>query len=183
VCGAADTTAPDVTELTAALSTALRRTQRRLAKAGFTARVLTRAELTETLDELRLDDTEPGTEPPSSDALAEEWEHWRTPTSAQATLAVVGWPEPSSPAAALAFDRLASAAGVPTALSLGIRRTDRGVEVEAVVRVSAASRRAVDQAVAQVESAAVADGLQLRRLDGEHVHGVAATLPLGAFLS
>ncbi|WP_240746724.1 type VII secretion protein EccE [Cryptosporangium phraense] len=172
----------DVKELSAALTSALRRTQRRLAKAGFAAHVLDPEELAATIDELSFDRPDPDTGAPPNGAMAEEWAHWRTPTSAQTTLSVFGWPDLSDPDAALAFDRLADASGVPTALSLGIRRTDRGVEVEAVVRVAAASRRDVDQAVSALLAQAGTDRLRLRRLNGEQANGLAATLPLGGFL-
>ncbi|MFB9322191.1 type VII secretion protein EccE [Cryptosporangium minutisporangium] len=172
----------DVQELGTALTSALRRTRRRLTKAGLATRVLDRNELADTIDELGSDqpDAEYGAAP--SGAMAEEWAHWRTPSSAQATLSVVGWPDLSDPVAASAFDRLPDAAGVPTVLALGVRRADRGVEVQAVIRLTAATRADVDRAVASVRASAASAGLRLRRLDGEQVHGLAATLPLGVFL-
>ncbi|SHN03482.1 type VII secretion protein EccE [Cryptosporangium aurantiacum] len=167
-------------ELGTVLTSAIRRTRRRLEKAGFTTRVLDRDELADTLDELGADRPDPTNGAPPSGAMAEEWAHWRTPTCAQTTLAVVNWPDPSIGSAA--FERLADAAGVPTVLALGIRRADQGVDVQAALRLTSATRHDVDRAVHEVRACAAATGLRLRRLDGEQAHGVAATLPLGGFL-
>ncbi|EXG79259.1 type VII secretion protein EccE [Cryptosporangium arvum] len=157
---------PDVDELRAALTGAIRRTQRRLGKSGFATHVLEPDELAGTIDELGYD----------PDAIGEEWAHWLTPACASVTLSVAGGNDLSM------IDRLPEVAGVPTVLALGIRRAGGGVEVEASIRLVAADRSEVDRATQAVIAAATALGLRLRRMDGEHVRGVASTLPLGAFL-
>ncbi|GAA0263831.1 type VII secretion protein EccE [Cryptosporangium japonicum] len=182
-----DRSGSDVDELRAALTGAIRRTQRRLGKSGFSSRVLGAQELAGTIEELGYD----------GEAIVEEWAHWRTPACVAVTLSVVASGDLS------VIDRLPEVAGVPTVLALGIRRVGRGananatagaantsiesgdqsgVEVEASVRLVAATQRDADRAASAVNAAGAAWGLRLRRMDGEHVHGVASTLPLGAFL-
>ncbi len=62
-------------------------------------------------------------------------------------------------------------------------RTTNDVELEAAVRVTLPDAAAVDLATKQLRTLVEGLGGRIERLDGEQIFGVAATLPLGGFLS
>ena len=142
----------------------------------------------------------------------EHWDVWWSESVAQATFVVRKWPSLDSPAGQRLISELTSVPSLGTTVSLATRRVpppqlerpskDKHGEkrssrraggssekpypdeimIELAVRIAAPN----PQRLASVSSALVERakkcGARLERLDGQHVRGVAATLPLGGFL-
>ncbi|GIJ24743.1 type VII secretion protein EccE [Micromonospora lutea] len=168
-------------DLRPALTSAIRRTRRQLRQERATARLLNRDEVLAAVAQLtHLTDGAVGTEQP----LAREgWRNWSVQGVPQSCYRLLDWPSRSWELDPL-LRGLPAASGV---VSISVARdSGRPGDDDAVVEVAfrligadptalAAADRALDQAIRE-------HGGRLQRLDGEHAHGVAATLPLGGFL-
>jgi hypothetical protein len=67
-------------------------------------------------------------------------------------------------------------------LAIAARRQDGELEVEAAIRLCCPSPAALADAGHALVREAAECGADLARLDGEQLHGLAATLPFGGFL-
>ncbi|WFE37963.1 type VII secretion protein EccE [Micromonospora sp. WMMD998] len=99
---------------------------------------------------------------------------------AQATWRLRRWPDPRGEAARGLVPRLLAvpAAATTVAVRVGPRTDSVPVPAELTVRVAAASAAELSVAERALNRVAGAAGGELRRLDGEHLAGLAATLPL-----
>ena len=167
---------PADAELTLALRNALRRVRRALDRAGL--------------------QTEPLAEEQALSAIAglahvtggrnevrEDWKFWRTGSVSQATFALTGWAALTDVHARQLVSRLlVGVPGVATTITLGARTQRRGDPLAgAAVRLAATTEAAVEAAVKSITDRLAPSGVRLARLDGAHVHGVAASLPIGVF--
>jgi type VII secretion protein EccE len=164
-------------DLRQALSSALRRLRRRLDKDGTPVRALDRAEAAGVLAKLAHIDSSVG-----PGELREGWNSWTAAGVPQVCFRIRQWPDLAEPAGRELIDRLATIRSRATTVALATRRARDEIEVEAVIRVAADDPRQLDAVADALESAAASCGATLDRLNGEHVHGVAASLPLGGFL-
>jgi type VII secretion protein EccE len=176
-------------ELRQALAGALRRLLRRLRKDGVEVRALDPDEVLSLLT-LLVHSPLPRAGAPTEygrgqrrAAAQESWSHWSSAAVVQVCLRVRTWPDPESAEGRQFFSRLASAPSLGTTLGIAVRRSGGDLEVQGAIRVAAASEHELENSVAAVVAQAEACGAKLDRLDGEHVFGVAASLPLGGFLS
>jgi type VII secretion protein EccE len=183
-------------ELRGALVNAVRRLQRRLRSARLDAQPLDRSRLAEALHTLtRLDlagPLPPGTG--SGQVGTEHWRAWWTRGIPQESIAVRSWPGSPAPPAKPLLELLLSPRW-PQTLSVAGRRlrlsTSHGalqageevLAVELVVRVSERDRSALDAAVRRLCDGLRAAGARVERLDGRQLPGLAATMPVGGFLS
>jgi type VII secretion protein EccE len=115
--------------------------------------------------------------------VREDWAFWRTGPVSQATFALDGWGAlADSQARALASGLLAGIPGVAATVSLGAKTARRGDPVAtAALRLAATTEAAVEAAATTITDRLAPSGVRLARLDGAHVHGVAASLPIGVF--
>jgi len=70
-----------------------------------------------------------------------------------------------------------------TTVAVAVRRNGTDLELETGVRMTLPDRAAVKRATLQIDEIAHLAGARVRRLDGEQVFGLAASLPFGGFLS
>jgi len=191
---AEDYTAADLQDV---VTRAVTRLQRRLRKAGLRARILNRDEIvTEFLSLARAQPRE-GTQtgPPrrrqklASPAVTENWRTWSAGPQVHTTFRLRDWPDLSDPNGRELLDRLVRTPTLATTVSLAARwgsATDPAtgtVELEAAIRVTLPGVAAVDPATDQIRAVVEGLGGRIERLDGEQVFGVAASLPLGGFVS
>ncbi|MEG3635989.1 type VII secretion protein EccE [Micromonospora palythoicola] len=168
-------------DLRPALTAAIRRTRRQLRQERATARLLNRDEVLAAVAQLtHLTGGAVGTDRP----LAREgWRNWSVQGVPQSCHRLLAWPGRAWELDPL-LRGLPAAAGV---VSVSVaRENDRPGDDDALVEVAFRLIGADPAALAAADHAldrAVRDhGGRLQRLDGEHAHGVAATLPLGGFL-
>ncbi|MDQ4037701.1 MAG: type VII secretion protein EccE, partial [Actinomycetota bacterium] len=191
---AEDYTAADLQD---SVTRAVTRLQRRLRKAGLRARILNRDEIaTEFLTLARVQPRETALTGPSrrrhtlaNFAVTEHWRTWSAGPQVQTTFRLLDWPDLSDPDGREMLDRLVSTPTLATTVSIAARwrpatgaATDN-VELEVAIRVTLPDAGAVDLATEQIRSVVEGLGGRVERLDGEQVFGVAASLPLGGFLS
>ncbi len=168
-------------DLRPALTAAIRRTRRQLRQDRVTARLLNRDEVLAAVAHL----THLTGEPTGGDRplARESWRNWSAQGTAQSCHRLLAWPDRAWELDPL-LRGLPAAAGV---VSVSVtREPGRSGGDDAVVEVAfrligadAAALVAADRALGE---AIRGHGGRLQRLDGEHAHGVAATLPLGGFL-
>ncbi|MEC3979284.1 hypothetical protein [Amycolatopsis sp. H20-H5] len=170
---------PDDEELELALRNALRRVRRALVRAGVPTEPLPEdagfaaltalAHVTGGRHEVR-----------------EDWGFWRTGPVSQACFTVDGWAGLDGRVAARWVARLLTpTAGIAVTVTVAARSGGRtGTrESTAVLRLAAVTEAAVDSAATWLTALLAPAGLHLSRLDGDHLSGVAASLPLGGFPS
>lgn len=116
------------------------------------------------------------------DELREEWTCWRTGPISQACFTLDGWARLTADDAARLTAFLPTyVPGIAVTLTRRVRSGD--VEDDAVLRLAATSEKAVDAASDRLTAFLAASAVRPARLDGRHLHGVAASLPLGGSLS
>lgn len=157
-------------ELLRALSGTLRRIVRRLGP--LTARPLGGDAALRVIAELA--HHEPGA------PVRETWPLLTVGGLAQATWRLRRWPDPRGEAARGLVERLLAVPATATtvALTAGPRIDATPVPAELTVRVAAGSAADLSTAERTLRRVAGDVGGELRRLDGEHLAGLAATLPL-----
>ncbi|GIJ29629.1 hypothetical protein Vqi01_47910 [Micromonospora qiuiae] len=168
-------------DLRPALTAAIRRTRRQLRHDRVMARLLNRDEVLAAVASLtHLTGAAAGGDRPLA---RESWRNWSAQGTPQSCHRLLDWPDRAWEVDPL-LRALPAAAGV---VSIAVaRQPGRPGDDEAVLEVAfrligadAAALAAADRALAE---AIRGHGGRLQRLDGEHAHGVAATLPLGGFL-
>ncbi|MEJ7772094.1 MAG: type VII secretion protein EccE [Geodermatophilaceae bacterium] len=180
------------TELQESLIRAVRRVQRRLRKAGLRARLLNRDEIaTELLNLARVDlghSTSSGNSPAKkldTPAVQESWRCWSAGPQVHTTFRLLDWPDLADAEGRELLDRLVHTPTLATTVTVAARRSlpSEDLELEAAIRVTLPDGQAVAAATNHIREIVSAVGGRVERADGEHVFGVAATLPLGGFLS
>ncbi|WP_328617076.1 hypothetical protein OHS18_12290 [Amycolatopsis sp. NBC_00355] len=106
--------------------------------------------------------------------LREDWTRWRTGPISQICFRVDG-PVTERLVAGL----LSRPPGVAVTLAAQARRTPRGTTTSATLRLAARSPAALDAALPGLTRWCAGHGRRLDRLDGHHLTGVTATLPIG----
>lgn len=120
--------------------------------------------------------------------VTEHWRYWSAGPVFQASFLLAGLDDLASTASdALVRRLLGSAAAVATTVTLTACRPDLGgtagaVSTEGVLRIAAATRVALEEAVVVLSQLAAAHSIHFERLDGRQRRGVAASLPLGVSL-
>ncbi|HEU4424841.1 MAG TPA: type VII secretion protein EccE [Pilimelia sp.] len=101
----------------------------------------------------------------------------------QATFRLTRWPDLRAETARRLVPRLLSLPAAATTVSVTAGpRTGAGEEeatVDLVIRLAAGDAAALNAAIQALRRLLAAEGASARRLDGEHLDGLAATLPLG----
>jgi type VII secretion protein EccE len=164
-------------ELTLTLRNAVRRVRRALDRAGVPAQPLAEEQALSAIAGLA-HVTGGRTE------VREDWKYWRTGPVNQATYRLTGWEKlTDTQVRGLVNSLLAGVPGVASTIALGAvteRRGDpRGC---ATLRLAATTEAAVEMAAGHMTNRLTASGIQLARLDGTQLTGVAASLPIGVFL-
>lgn len=170
-------------DLQAALINAVSRLQRRLRSFGLRGHVLAPEETVAELRSLiRLESSDPR-QAGASTAVRERWSVWSTGEQVHTCFGILDWPDPTEDRAAGLLDRLMMTPSLATTVALAARHAgSEEIEVEATLRLTLPSQDAVGRATEKLRTTASAYGARVRRLDGEQVFGVAASLPLGGFL-
>lgn len=106
--------------------------------------------------------------------LREDWTRWRTGPVSQICFRLDG-PVTERLVAGL----LSRPPGVAVTLAAQARRTPRGTTTSATLRLAARSPAALDAALPGLARWCAGHGRRLDRLDGHHLTGVTATLPIG----
>lgn len=166
-------------DLLPTLTKVIQRTRRLLRQERVTARMLNREEVLAAIATLtHLTGTMPGAG--SEQLLAREsWRAWSTGGARQSCHRLLTWPTQRWEIDPL-LRGLPSAGGV---VSIAASRVDGDdLAMEAAFRLLGSGPNGLAAADAALHEAIRRQGGQLQRLDGEHAHGVAATLPLGGFL-
>ncbi|MFI7676903.1 hypothetical protein [Actinophytocola sp. NPDC049390] len=120
--------------------------------------------------------------------VREDWKFWRTGPVSQSVFLLGGWDTlTDAQAHRLVGMLLAGIPGVAATVTLGAvsdgRARRRGEpRAGATVRLAATTEAAVEAAAKSITDRLAPSGVRLVRLDGAHVHGVAASLPIGVFL-
>ncbi|MDG4794510.1 type VII secretion protein EccE [Micromonospora sp. WMMD1082] len=169
-------------ELRPALTAAIRRTRRQLRQDRATARLLNRDEVLAAVAHLTHLTGGPvgGGDRPLA---RENWRNWTVQGTPQSCHRLLDWP-----GRAWELDPLLRALPAAAAVvSLSVAREDGhpGADdavVEVAFRLIGADATALATAERALDEAIRGHGGRLQRLDGEHAHGVAATLPFGGFL-
>ncbi len=118
------------------------------------------------------------------DELREEWGFWRAGPVSQACFTLEGWSRlTGDQAARLTADLLTRTPGVAVTVTRHARPTPGGIRSGAVLRLAATTESAVDVAAAHLTHLLTRAGIRPARLDGDHLHGVAASLPIGGSLT
>lgn len=165
--------------LHAALTSAVQRLQRRLRKTGLRGHPLNESEVGSDLLELaRVNTLRSG---PA--VVQERWRSWSAGGEVQTTFRIVDWPDLSTPYTRNFLNWLTALPTVATTVALAARRDGRELELEAAVRMTLPDVASLRPATMQLHGVAERAGARMRRLNGEQVFGVAASLPLGGFLS
>lgn len=166
-------------DLLPTLTKVIQRTRRLLRQERVTARMLNRDEVLATVATLtHLTGAMPGAG--SEQLLAREsWRAWSTGGARQSCHRLLNWPSQRWEIDPL-LRGLPSAGGV---VSIAATRVDGdNLAMEAAFRLLGSGPDGLAAADEALHQAIRRHGGQLQRLDGEHAHGVAATLPLGGFL-
>ncbi|PZG13201.1 type VII secretion protein EccE [Micromonospora craterilacus] len=168
-------------DLRPALTAAIRRTRRQLRQDRVTARLLNRDEVLAAVAHL----THLTGEPAGGDRpLAREgWRSWSAQGTPQSCYRLLAWPDRAWELDPLlrGLPAAATVVSVSVAREPGHPGGDEAV-VEVAFRLIGADAAALTAADRALDEAIRGHGGRLQRLDGEHAHGVAATLPLGGFL-
>lgn len=164
-------------DVCAALANVVRRVRRRLRRAGMPFRTLSDQETLGSYAALAHVNAGRG-------RVREDWSHWQSGPIRHATFRLDGWSALSQQAAARLVRWLLAAApdtAVTVSRTAHHSPTAPGGEpvVTAVLRIASSRPEALTSAVTDVARLANEVGVTLNRLDGQHVHGLAATLPVG----
>jgi type VII secretion protein EccE len=169
-------------DLTQALSNAVQRMMRRLARDDVPTRTLDRDEtMSLVLALAQLDNAE--TAVPVR--VEETWTAWEAGSSLQACFRVLGWGEADDKARQQALRRLEMIPSRGTTVAIAARRHDRRAETEAdcevTVRITERDKARLENS-ASLLAFALEDiaGIRPERMDGDHLSALAASLPLGA---
>jgi type VII secretion protein EccE len=113
--------------------------------------------------------------------VQESWDGLRAGGLAQATFRLGRWPDPRNETARRLVGRLLSlpASATTVALAVGPRQVG-GCPVEATIRLAAPDGTELNLAAEAMRRLLAGEGAAAYRLDGDHLAGLAATLPLGA---
>lgn len=170
-----DTPADD--ELTLALRNAMRRVRRALGRAGVPAEPLAEEQALAALAGL-------AHVTGGRNEVREDWTFWRTGAVSQATFLLTGWDRLTDVQARRQVSTLlVGTPGVAATVALGARTERRGdPTATAVLRLAATTEAANEAAADAMTDRLVPSGVRLARLDGAHLTGVAASLPIGVFL-
>jgi ESX secretion system protein EccE len=165
-------------ELTLALRNAMRRVRRALDRAGVPAQPLAEEQALSAIAGLA-HITGGRTE------VREDWRFWRTGPVSQATFQLSGWGGlTDTQVRGLVRTLLTGVPGVATTVALGARTGRRGdPRGSATLRLAATTEATVATAARIVTDRLTPAGVRLARLDGAQLSGVAASLPIGVFLS
>ena len=159
-------------ELTLLLHNALRRVRRSLRRAGVHAEAPREDMLFAGIAELAH----------VTRKLREDWGFVRSGPVSQACFALDGWDRlPAAEATRLVPEVHARTGGVLATLTLSARSHPRGTRTRAVLRLAAPTEFAVDHTAIGVAGLLGPAGVGLVRLDGDHLAGLAASLPIGGF--
>jgi hypothetical protein len=174
-----DTPADD--ELTLVLRNAVRRARRALKRAGVPVEPLTEEAASARIAAL-------AHVPAGGTGVREGWRCWQAGGVRQATFRLRGWHRlADAQARRLTADLVTAAAGarpsVAVTVTVGARPGAAEPRVDAVLRLAGTTDAAVEAALAAVTVHAAGHGIDLVRLDGAHSRGVAASLPIGVFLT
>jgi len=171
----------------------VRRLQRRLRKSGLRARLLNEDEIAvEFLSLARVETREPATtvssrrpKKPIPPAVRESWLTWSAGPQVHTTFRLLAWPDLADPSGRELLDRLVHTPTLATTVTVAARQRANAVDVEleAAVRVTLPDAAAVHSATKEIQEIVQQVGGRIQRMDGEQVFGIAATLPLGGFLS
>lgn len=164
-------------ELTLALRNAMRRVRRALDRGGVPAQPLAEEQALSAI--AGLTHVTGG-----RNEVREDWRFWRTGPVSQATYRLTGWDRlTDTQAKGLISSLLAGVPGVASTLALGARTERRGApRANATLRLAATTEAAVETAAGHMTNRLAPSGVRLARLDGTHLSGVAASLPIGVFL-
>ncbi|MEV0705310.1 type VII secretion protein EccE [Saccharopolyspora sp. NPDC050389] len=158
-----------------ALGNAVRRVKRQLRRDGTPTRGLTENDVLGAISSLAHVTADRG-------RIREQWRLWHAGPVSQATFELGGWAGLSPTVATQALHRLLTAAP-HSALTIAVtaRRstTETEPQVDATLRIAAANLPALEHTTQALTRLAREWGIGMKRLDGRHVQGVAATLPIG----
>ncbi|MDW5327047.1 hypothetical protein [Plantactinospora sp. KLBMP9567] len=116
--------------------------------------------------------------------IREEWRFWRTGAVCQAAVQLRGWHRLADPQAKrLITDLLRVTVDAAATVTVTARSGRDAPRVDAVLRLAATTEAAVEAALAGTATRAARCGVRPARLDGAHARGVAASLPIGVFLT
>lgn len=166
-------------EVRRSLTAAVRKVRRGLGRLGYDAPPLDAQRFSSdlrTVAQLDLCAPEP--------VAVEHWHHWSTPGLCHGALRVSSWTPAGTPGEPLVAAML-TADGVGTTVTLAARRlpTAPAIALEMAVRVTGRSEAALASAIRDLRRNLAAAGASTERLDGRAARGLAATLPLGGFLT
>lgn len=169
--------------LCAALTSGAHRLQRKLRKAGLRGRAVSEDEAA--ADMLALARLTPTAVRPrrGPTVVREDWRTWSAGSETQTTFRILDWPDLATPYTRNFLNWLAAVPTVTTTVAVAARRNGTELELEAAVRVTLPDQESLERATRQVQQVAERAGARMQRLDGEQVAGLAASLPLGGFLS
>jgi type VII secretion protein EccE len=165
-------------ELTLALRNAMRRVRRALDRAGVPTQPLAEEQALSAIAGL-------AHVTGGRNEVREDWRYWRTGTVNQATFLLTGWAElTDAQTRGLLNSLLAGVPGVASTITFGARTERRGdPRVFATLRLAATTEAAIDHATDHMSNRLAPSGVRLARLDGTQRSGVAASLPIGVFLT
>jgi type VII secretion protein EccE len=172
---------PADVELTLALRNAMRRVRRALGRAGAPAEPLAEEQALAALAGLA-HITGGRTE------IREDWRFWRTGSVSQAAFTLTGWDRlADTQARGNVGVLLAGIPGVAATVALwarsdGAARAGRDPRAGATLRLAATTEAAIAAAADTMTDRLAPSGVRLARLDGTHLSGVSASLPIGVFL-
>ncbi|GAB1644613.1 type VII secretion protein EccE [Krasilnikovia sp. MM14-A1259] len=160
------------TDLRQALSGLVRKLPKRLSPVPV--RPLGAAAAIRTVAELAHDD--------GAGSAQESWSGLQIGGLSQATFRVHTWPEASHDTAPRLVARLLALPTTATTVALGAGPRgplDGAATIDLTIRLAAADQASLGVAAQALRAALTAEGADAGRLDGEHLDGLAATLPLG----
>ncbi|MFD2414736.1 hypothetical protein [Amycolatopsis pigmentata] len=112
--------------------------------------------------------------------VREEWRLWHSGPIAQATFRLGGWARLSAASAPqVVRGLLAAAPHAAVTISVTTSRSVTATRTNATLRVAATNLPVLEHAAQTLARLAERYGLATERLDGRHVWGLAATLPIG----